>query len=163
MKRVWSREGVEGSSIINYPSKTPCLLPSPTQPPGVDCVYRDRGRPNAESQQRDWWVFDRELVLPEYILTFCYTSPVGLGVLCVCVCVAYDVCMVCVWCVCVVCVCVWCMVCVGCVRVWCVMCVHVWGPCMDVAMYGCGHNDLSMSTAAPSRPIGAGVPTGQAN
>ncbi|KAL5493183.1 hypothetical protein EMCRGX_G014321 [Ephydatia muelleri] len=48
---------------------------SPTQPPGVDCVYKDRGKCNSESQQRDWWVFDHELVLPEYILTFCYTSP----------------------------------------------------------------------------------------
>ena len=71
-----------------------CLLPSPIQPPGVDCVYKDRGRSNVESQQRDWWVFDHELVLPEYILTFSYTSSV-----CVCVgggeggCVKVDACL----------------------------------------------------------------------
>lgn len=55
--------------------------PSPTHKafPSADSVYRQRGPSTpsgVESHQREWFVFDHQLVLPEYIIDFQYSSQV---------------------------------------------------------------------------------------
>ncbi len=49
--------------------------------PNVSCVFRQMSPPSSasvksESQQREWFAFDHELVLPEFIIHFEYTSQV---------------------------------------------------------------------------------------
>ncbi len=64
--------------------------PTHTAYPNTSCVYRQKlpssssssssSTLKSESHQREWFVFDRELVLPEYIINFEYTSQVRCSV-----------------------------------------------------------------------------------
>lgn len=55
------------------------LSPTYKDFPSVDSVYRQHSphtANNMESLQREWFVFEHQLVLPEYIIHFQYSSAV---------------------------------------------------------------------------------------
>lgn len=62
------------------PSLSPHGSPTREDFPHADSVYRVHG-PVAQANatdlySKDWFIFDRSLVLPEYIIYFNYQSPV---------------------------------------------------------------------------------------
>ena len=54
------------------------LSPVQSAFPSVDCVFQQRGHTHIpSSHQREWFIFHPEMVVPEYIIEFCYSSQVS--------------------------------------------------------------------------------------